>query len=89
MSIGERSCRICDHWRSTGGGWGECRRYPPRLLSGEGHRESAWPTTIPSDRCGEFALSMVERDARRTASLDEMANRRAQALLGLTPSTAK
>jgi len=48
-------CDGCRHWKRLGAGerYGYCRRYPPQLMSANGHTD--FPRTHDDTACGEHA----------------------------------
>ncbi len=48
-------CESCRYWKPIKADLGLCRLGPPVIADGG----SMWPTTEPSDWCGEYASAVV------------------------------
>lgn len=60
---GDRVCGNCAHWceKHAATRSGQCRRYSPRKTISVGDISIiAWPTTMNTDFCGEFARGVKE-----------------------------
>ena len=46
------NCKNCRFWDDTGGGQGDCHRYPPHVVD-RLDKLDLWPVTMDLDWCGE------------------------------------